>query len=176
MSRCGLINVEKGCKSVTDETKPYPDCCTRVLNISGRSQYAHVEICYLDTRIEPRTFDLVLQFSATVLSRNHPFIQDKKKQSYIDAMRILTDECEKRQLHLQPLHIVMDFKQALHECIVSTFPQTKIKPTFPRDDLCRDAVRGSCVCDRGKVTADEKEIMSSYSQDKDENYNNVAER
>nr|CAD7263957.1 unnamed protein product [Timema shepardi] len=26
---CGLISVEKGCKSVTDETKPYPDCCTR---------------------------------------------------------------------------------------------------------------------------------------------------
>nr|CAD7414864.1 unnamed protein product [Timema poppensis] len=28
---CGLISVEKGCKSVTDETKPYPDCCTRVV-------------------------------------------------------------------------------------------------------------------------------------------------
>nr|CAD7408075.1 unnamed protein product [Timema poppensis] len=53
-------------------------------------------------------------------------LKDKKKPSYSDAMRLLKDECEKRQLHLQPLYIVIDFEQALHECIVSTFPQTKI--------------------------------------------------
>nr|CAD7443888.1 unnamed protein product [Timema bartmani] len=54
----------------------------------------------------------------------------RKKQSFIDAMRILKDECEKRQLHLQPLYIVIHFDQALHECIVSAFPQTKILAQF----------------------------------------------
>nr|CAD7413105.1 unnamed protein product [Timema poppensis] len=41
------------------------------------------------------------------------FKADKKKQSYIAAMRILKDECEKRQLQLQPLYIGIDFEQAL---------------------------------------------------------------
>nr|CAD7571152.1 unnamed protein product [Timema californicum] len=53
-------------------------------------------------------------------------LKNKRKQSYIDAMRILREECEKRQLHLQHLYIVIDFEQLIHECIVSTFPQTRI--------------------------------------------------
>nr|CAD7448837.1 unnamed protein product [Timema bartmani] len=65
------------------------------------------------------------QTRATLL---HPtLVTLSQKYVAMDIRRGSTiDECEKRQLHLQPLYIVIHFKQALHECIVSTFPQTKI--------------------------------------------------
>ncbi|XP_054260664.1 uncharacterized protein LOC128985298 [Macrosteles quadrilineatus] len=53
-------------------------------------------------------------------------LKDKKKQTYIDAMKNVQEECLKRRLQLQPQWIVVDFEQSIHECIKIILPEAKI--------------------------------------------------
>jgi DNA-binding protein Fis len=53
-------------------------------------------------------------------------LKDKKKETYINAIKSVQEECLKRRLQLQPRWIVVDFEQSIHECIKIILPETKI--------------------------------------------------
>nr|CAD7594581.1 unnamed protein product [Timema genevievae] len=93
----------------------------------SRSHHLKFELGYVGLVISRgpgfQIFDEALGLERAQISRNVIVLMDGS----IDAMRILKDECEKRQFHLQILYIVIDFEQALYECIVSTFPHEFIQ-------------------------------------------------
>lgn len=53
-------------------------------------------------------------------------LKDKKKQTYIDALRILKVECRKRCLRLNPSKIVIDFEISIHESVAAEFPEVNV--------------------------------------------------